>query len=308
MIDQPAWPTQLLLVDAGNTRLKFKLIRERAVKELRAACGNGEAAPRKQQVIETILEAESVSFANAELAEADSSRHLAAVSVLRDFLADQRHLVLVSSVAPSAVVTLLQRSASEGNGVVELARVKQDAMGVSMRYGAIGTLGVDRWLGMVAAFQRVEGAVCVVDCGTAITVDFLAADGVHEGGLIAPGFSTSLSSLNMADSLKSAVRVVALEEAGADLKSSVNRQERLGLSSAKCIFHGVDRMTVAFLDSIFSQVEFAKPPCQLLITGGGWPALAYAPLVNYRYVQELVFEGLVHAWVAGHTEPFPQKP
>ena len=29
--------------------------------------------------------------------------------------------------------------------------------------------------------------MCVVDCGTAITLDMLGADGVHQGGLIFPG-------------------------------------------------------------------------------------------------------------------------
>lgn len=49
-------------------------------------------------------------------------------------------------------------------------------------------LGVDRWLAMIAAVHENHGACIVVDCGTAITVDAIDAEGNHCGGYIAPGF------------------------------------------------------------------------------------------------------------------------
>ncbi len=48
-------------------------------------------------------------------------------------------------------------------------------------------LGIDRLLGMVAARAVSENALCVVDAGTAVTIDFVAADGRHLGGFILPG-------------------------------------------------------------------------------------------------------------------------
>ena len=33
-------------------------------------------------------------------------------------------------------------------------------------------MGVDRWLVMLAAHARNEGALCVIDAGTAVTVDW----------------------------------------------------------------------------------------------------------------------------------------
>jgi type III pantothenate kinase len=48
-------------------------------------------------------------------------------------------------------------------------------------------LGVDRWMGLIAARRRTHEPVLVVSAGTALTVDALAATGVFLGGLIVPG-------------------------------------------------------------------------------------------------------------------------
>jgi type III pantothenate kinase len=56
-------------------------------------------------------------------------------------------------------------------------------------------LGVDRWMGLIAARQRSQASTLVVSLGTAMTVDALSADGVFLGGLIAPGRSLLQQSL-----------------------------------------------------------------------------------------------------------------
>lgn len=48
-------------------------------------------------------------------------------------------------------------------------------------------LGVDRLLAMVAARAHSNRALCVIDAGTAVTVDFLDTAGRHLGGFILPG-------------------------------------------------------------------------------------------------------------------------
>ena len=66
-------------------------------------------------------------------------------------------------------------------------RTPAAACGVRNAYAEPQRLGVDRFLAMVAA--RADGlAPCVLaGAGTALTLDALAADGRHLGGLIAPG-------------------------------------------------------------------------------------------------------------------------
>lgn len=58
-------------------------------------------------------------------------------------------------------------------------------------------LGADRWVAMVGAresFPR-AAALLVVDVGTAATIDLLTRDGRHHGGLILPGPSMMVDSL-----------------------------------------------------------------------------------------------------------------
>ena len=57
------------------------------------------------------------------------------------------------------------------------------------------SLGVDRWAAMIGARAHHEGALCVVDSGTATTVDLIHADGRHLGGAILPGIYTMRRSL-----------------------------------------------------------------------------------------------------------------
>ena len=59
--------------------------------------------------------------------------------------------------------------------------------GVTNGYVEPLRLGVDRWMGLIAARRRTSDSVLVVSVGTAMTVDALAADGTFLGGLIVPG-------------------------------------------------------------------------------------------------------------------------
>ena len=59
--------------------------------------------------------------------------------------------------------------------------------GVRCGYHEPERLGVDRWLALVAAWRQVRTETVVIGAGTAVTVDFVQADGRHEGGYIAPG-------------------------------------------------------------------------------------------------------------------------
>lgn len=67
--------------------------------------------------------------------------------------------------------------------------------GVTNTYEVPAQLGADRWAALIAARARTTGAACVVNCGTAITVDALDARGVFRGGVILPGLALQRMSL-----------------------------------------------------------------------------------------------------------------
>ena len=67
--------------------------------------------------------------------------------------------------------------------------------GVTNAYRDPQQLGVDRWLTLLAAHREYPGDNCIVDCGTAITIDLLHGGGEHQGGLILPGFTLMRNAL-----------------------------------------------------------------------------------------------------------------
>ncbi|MDN0083812.1 type III pantothenate kinase [Crenobacter sp. SG2305] len=68
--------------------------------------------------------------------------------------------------------------------------------GVTNHYRNIAEQGVDRWMAVLAARARLPGQdVVLASAGTALTVEALTAEGDYLGGLILPGFALMLKSL-----------------------------------------------------------------------------------------------------------------
>lgn len=68
--------------------------------------------------------------------------------------------------------------------------------GINNCYSQPHLLGVDRWLAMLGANWLYSGTDCmVIDAGTAVTIDWLAADGQHHGGWILPGLKLQQQSV-----------------------------------------------------------------------------------------------------------------
>ncbi|MBD8881595.1 type III pantothenate kinase [Rhodanobacter sp. 7MK24] len=144
-----------LLLDLGNTRLKWALHRGTDVLAGDAVAWN-----------ESVAEALAASWAG-----------LAPPSA-----------IFGASVVDAAREQLVAASATAAFGREPWwLRTPAEACGVRNAYAEPQRLGVDRFLAMVAA--RAEGsAPCILaGVGTALTLDALAADGRHLGGLIAPG-------------------------------------------------------------------------------------------------------------------------
>lgn len=80
---------------------------------------------------------------------------------------------------------------------VEILDVKAQAQacGVVNAYAHPETLGIDRWLALIATHHNHPTPACIVDCGTAITIDFIDDTGFHLGGLISPGLQLMKNAL-----------------------------------------------------------------------------------------------------------------
>lgn len=145
-----------LQLDAGNTRLKWRLI----VGGASAQSGFIHNDADWQIILSLLLE---------ELGTLDS--------------------IAISTVSGNARLEQLVRILSEATGVEPfIAKTRKSFAGLTVIYKEVERLGVDRWLAMLAAHAHsLHNTKIVVSCGTAITVDVIDGHGNHQGGFIVPG-------------------------------------------------------------------------------------------------------------------------
>lgn len=165
----------------------------------------------------------------------------------------------------------------------EFAKSVLQAAGVVTAYKHPENLGVDRWLAMLGAKARGQGACCIVDAGSALTADLLQADGRHLGGYIVPGLVMQRASL---------LERTAIRLPGAAVWGGFAP----GTSTGSAIEHGILSMTVAWL------VEISAPALQsggaFYLTGGDAGVLSAhlgARTIPHEIVADLVLEGLAVA-------------
>lgn len=169
----------------------------------------------------------------------------------------------------------------------EFARSQLMCGGVENGYSMPERLGVDRWLAILAGHERAQGACVIVDCGTAITVDLVNAEGVHQGGYIAPGLTMMRSAL-----------VANTFAIGADDGVTLNTAP--GRDTESAISGALAAMTKGLIQQAVQQLA-VRDKCSLApvlyITGGDAERLTQI-FPSASIVPDLVFDGLGLAFSA----------
>ena len=186
----------------------------------------------------------------------------------------------LSSVGSAERLEGLHRTLSQISKAPILIAKSEDArLGLRNSYAEPEHMGVDRWLAMLAARDAVEGALCVVDVGTAVTVDIVSAEGDHEGGYILPGPQLMH-------------RALTADTGRIRLDAEVPPTLAPGRSTADCVNAGVWRAAYAAVQSVLTD----HPTHQPVLTGGGAAGmLALGVVADHR--PELVLEGL-RVWLS----------
>jgi type III pantothenate kinase len=206
--------------------------------------------------------------------------------------------VIVSNVAGTeyekAVATWIKR---RWKLTPEFLRASKECNGVTNAYKEPARLGADRWANLLAVHAHYQAPVVIVDCGTAITVDVMTADGRHLGGLIAPGIDLMTSSLT-----KTAPGIEIVHSDNQDIVL-------LGSSTEVGVTGGVLYAAVSLVDRVFSDLksELGKSTKQI-ITGGD--AGRIGPLLSIQpiYEPDLVLKGLAAFAGASETDVVEQQP
>nr|VFK57587.1 MAG: type III pantothenate kinase [Candidatus Kentron sp. TUN]VFK66155.1 MAG: type III pantothenate kinase [Candidatus Kentron sp. TUN] len=206
--------------------------------------------------------------------------------------------IVVSNVGKAGVADALSRWTTENWKLQpEYIAAENKAWGVTCAYRDSGTLGPDRWAALIAAHQKFKGPLCVIDCGTAITVDALATDGKHLGGLIIPGIGLMRRTLS-----RGTGRIGKMP--GANTMSAAAQNTWLGRSTQEGVMAGTMWAAVAFIDRVIAdlEAEFQKQ-ITCVLAGGG--AQTICPLLAGKAACEpdLVLQGL--AILAGKVNDSP---
>ena len=149
-----------LLIDAGNTRIKWALLAGEEWLHLAA------------------VPSDQAHTLGARVA------HLPAVNE-----------VWVSNVAGAEVTRYIRSACASRGWQAQFVSAQKKQCGVSNGYPSPEQLGSDRWAALIAAWHRIGKSTLVINCGTATTIDALSDNGEFLGGLILPGIALMQSSV-----------------------------------------------------------------------------------------------------------------
>jgi type III pantothenate kinase len=141
---------------------------------------------------------------------------------------------------------------------ITFLRATKSALGVTNGYDAPHLLGIDRWLNLLAAWQQTHDAVCVIDCGTAVTIDAVDSHGLHRGGLIIPGLETMRTSL--------IEKTNGIHDLSAPIGAS---PALLATNTTNAVYGGTLYAAVSCIDNIINELQHElNTDFQIFLTGG----------------------------------------
>jgi len=233
-----------LLVDCGNTRLKWAVLQD-------SGLDTGRALVNRQITRHKLVEAWKMQTPPKRLA--------------------------IACVGSTPLLELVLAVAVELWPTIDIFPVKSQAhaFGVYNAYQQPEKLGVDRWLALVAVHNHYPVPACIVDCGTAITVDLIDAHGKHQGGLISPGLTL------MKKSLAEGTEALEFHEANY-VAGPANFTEA-------AIYSGTLSAAAGLIEHVLTMQSNAT---QLILTGGDAEIIATQLGVKAIIDNDLVLRGL----------------
>ncbi len=151
--------------------------------------------------------------------------------------------------------------------------------GVINAYAEPARLGSDRWAALVALHAMCSGYACVVDAGTATTVDLLAPDGRHLGGYILPGWQQLVSGVLTGTAVQAA-----------DLPCP---ERAPGQDTDACLVNGAVTALCALVENTVQRLESrVQESVQCVLTGGNSALLGRHLEIPHVTEPALVLRGL----------------
>ncbi|UJF25139.1 type III pantothenate kinase [Suttonella sp. R2A3] len=138
-------------------------------------------------------------------------------------------------------------------------------------------LGTDRYLAMLGARSLCQDPLCVVGCGTAITLDVVDGQGRHLGGFILPGIRLMENALLNNTQKLSPMRWTP---------------QLMGTDTATCIGAGIHHAVPAGIDAIMDEMEGRHGVYFHRYAFGGDAQILFGSRPTYRIEPDLMFRGM----------------
>lgn len=228
----------ILLVDAGNSRLKWSYLVD------------GE---RSEQFAQDYSEDDANSILDNLLAQTDPQgnaiKQLFLVSVLRN-----------------GFVQHTQKVCDQLHIGLHFISSQAEAYNVTNGYDDPSKLGADRFVGIIAAHHLLsKHHSIVVSCGTAVTIDAITSKGEHLGGLILPGLQSFSDNLIKKAALLSKPKSPQTKLFASNTADAISSGSIYGLVEA---INGISLRMKTELLALNSDKENSEHAVQTILCGG----------------------------------------
>ncbi len=257
---------RFLLIDAGNSRIKWSLV------DVRGTPIDGGAFAHEHDIGADAASDGALRAAWAELGTPAS----AWMSNVAGAVVEARIRRLINTRWPGLACTVVHAQARQ--------------CGVVNGYAEPEKLGSDRWCGLIAAHTAYPGEnVLIAMLGTATTLEALRADGTFTGGLIVPGWSLMMRSLGSHTANLPTLDADAARRA-IDSTSSRFATDTAGALSTGCLLAQASLIERAWRDL---QADW-NADVRLVLGGGVAGEIAGAVALVHTRHDSLVLSGLSH--------------
>ncbi|ABI65662.1 MULTISPECIES: type III pantothenate kinase [Maricaulis] len=191
---------------------------------------------------------------------------------------------VISTVVPQALFNLRNLSRRYFKAEPVIVGEPGVRMDIEVRLDRPQDAGADRLVNALGARAVYDGALIIIDSGTATTFDVIAADGAFEGGIIAPGINLSMQ---------------ALHGAAAKLpRVAIAKPARvMGKDTVSAMQSGVFWGYIDLIDGLVQRLksEYAQP-MTVVATGGVVSLFDGASKAIDHYDADLTIRGLLEVW------------
>jgi len=240
-----------LLIDSGNTALKWAFVQDAQLLPMSKLIVSPEDLPEQLQTI-----ANSQENNNVRTVYISNVAGIKRQKQLTDWCKDAYQIDPIYAFA-----------GNEFNGLVNA-------------YNPFEKLGVDRWLALIAATHCFKKPLCVVDIGTAVTIDAIDDKNHYIGGVILPGLAL------MRQSLQQNTDAIGLMQ-------DQNIENIFATNTEQGVISGTNLAIAAAVENMTEKLGCkTNQPVTCVLTGGD--ALHVKPYISQsvEYMPDLVLKGL----------------